>query len=254
MGNYHPEEYWSDLARRTSAQKYGVVAGDVEPFYEYKRAKFLELFRNIDFQNKKVLEVGCGPGANLIEIMKLNPAELKAVDISHEMISEAKRNTKEKVEIIKTNGVEIDFLDQYFDVVFTVTVLQHNTDEPMLEKLIDSICRVSGSDVYLFERIEHRIKGNELNMGRPISYYSNLMDKHGFNIQSVDFLNIDVSYIMAGLSRKLFNSTNRKEGDPLSSISLQIQKTCLPFTKRMDPLVRWNRELAMLKFSKTNTN
>jgi len=194
--------------------------------------------------------VGCGPGSNLKEIMKLNPAELKAVDISHDMIKEAKRNTNRKIEIIKTNGTDIDFPNEFFDIVFTVTVLQHNTDDKMLEKLIDSICRVSRREVYLFERIESKPKGNELNMGRPVSYYSKLMSKHGFELQSTNFLNIEVSYLLAGLSRKILNSTKRKEGDPLSSISLSIQKMCLPFTKKMDSLVKRNRELAMLKFSK----
>jgi len=246
---YHPEEYWSDLARRTANQEYGVAAGDVEPFYAYKRDKFLELFRKIDFKDKKVLEVGCGPGSNLKEVMRKNPIQLCAVDISNEMIAEAKKNTRGEVEIRKTNGIDIDFDDNSFDIVFTVTVLQHNTDKAMLEGLVESICRVSRSEVYFFERIEKTSKGTDLNMGHPVSYYSNLMSKGGYKLVDVEFLNIEASYLMAGVTRKVLNSRNRKEGDPLNNFSLNVQRMCLPLTKGLDRFIKRERELAMLHYS-----
>jgi hypothetical protein len=43
MTSYNPETYWSDLALRTSQQEGGIIAGDYEPYYAYKREKFLEL-------------------------------------------------------------------------------------------------------------------------------------------------------------------------------------------------------------------
>ena len=59
MTNYHPEPYWSEVANRIKGRKgKNIIAGDDEPFYRYKREKFLSMFKTIDFKAKKVLELG----------------------------------------------------------------------------------------------------------------------------------------------------------------------------------------------------
>ncbi len=66
---YNVEEYWSDVAKRMDVRKKNrLVAGDSEPFYEYKREKFLKMLLTNNFKDKRVLEVGCGPGGNLLEV------------------------------------------------------------------------------------------------------------------------------------------------------------------------------------------
>ncbi|MBC36107.1 MAG: hypothetical protein CL663_08720 [Bacteroidetes bacterium] len=74
MSSYHPEKYWSEVGSRIQEREQGknVIAGDDEPFYRYKRVKFLKLLKEIDFDRKKVLEVGCGPGGNLLEMHNLS--------------------------------------------------------------------------------------------------------------------------------------------------------------------------------------
>ena len=249
---YNPEDYWTDLATRTKKLSSGIQAGDDEPFYIYKRSRFLDLFRRIDFENQKVLEVGCGPGSNLLEVLSKRPKELHAADISHAMLNHAKSVLGDRVTFTKTDGKSLDLKDNYFDIVFTVTVLQHNTQEKMLQELIESICKVADRDVYFFERIESKIKGDDLNLGRPISYYNAEMVKHGYRCVNVEFINIYVSYLMAGVFRKTLNKRSRKEGDPSSRISLFLQKTFLPLTKLIDPLIKKPKGLAMLHFKKIN--
>ena len=59
---YNVEDYWSDVAKRMDLRNTNrLVAGDSEPFYEYKRENFLKLLLANNFHNKSVLEVGCGP-------------------------------------------------------------------------------------------------------------------------------------------------------------------------------------------------
>jgi len=51
---YHPEPYWNEVAKRISRrEKAKIIAGDDEPYYRYKREKFLKLFDKIDFRIKK---------------------------------------------------------------------------------------------------------------------------------------------------------------------------------------------------------
>ncbi|HZV43771.1 MAG TPA: methyltransferase domain-containing protein, partial [Saprospiraceae bacterium] len=151
---YHPEPYWSDVAKRIKSRSgKNVIAGDDEPYYRYKRKQFLALLKEVDFKGKNVLEIGSGPGGNLKELLSLSPAKLTGADISNDMIELAKSNLPESVSLVKTNGTTLPFADRSFDYVFTATVLQHNTDEQMLEQLINEICRVSAEQVFIFESI-----------------------------------------------------------------------------------------------------
>ena len=248
--DYNPEEYWTEVGRRIESRKNykSLLAGDDEPYYKYKTAKFLELLNQLDFGGKLVLEVGCGPGGNLVEIHNHKPKKLVGVDISNRMVQLALNKVPPEIEVIKTNGTELPFENKSFNLVFTSTVLQHNTDENMLKKLMKEICRVSANNVYLFERIESKIKGNELNYGRPIEYYSEIMETNGFKLVSTTFINIRVSYYVSGIIRKVLNPKTRKEGEPLNLLSSILQLITLMITKQLDNIFKSQKDLARLEY------
>lgn len=252
MASYYPEPYWNDVAKRIAARTNArVIAGDDEPYYQYKRQQFLKLLHVIPFADKTVLEIGSGPGGNLAAVYNQHPKALYGVDISEEMIELSKQLLSGKnIQLQKINGVSLPFATNYFDVSFTSTVLQHITDEAMLEDLINEMCRVTTNDIYIFERIESRIKGTELCAGRPTHYYETLFSKHQFVLGKTTFLNIHISYFVSGVIRKLFNPRTKKEGEPISTISRILQKSTLPVTAALDPLLKRKRELAMLHFRK----
>lgn len=250
---YRPEKYWTEVANRIQKRDDGsnnVVAGDDEPYYRYKRKRFLDLLHGVDFLNKSVLEIGCGPGGNLLEIHNRKPAKLVGVDISEAMILLAKSKLPPKISVIKINGTDLPFDNDSFDIVFTATVLQHNTDEEMLKKIIKEIIRVSRNKIYLFERIENKVKGDNLCLGRPVAYYSSIMEKHGFQLKSRKNINTRVSYYVSGAIRKIFNPKNRQEGEPLNNISIGLQKITLPFTKLLDILFKSGKDVARLEYEK----
>lgn len=248
---YHPEPYWSEVASKIRRRgKSNIIAGDDEPYYRYKRTEFLNLLKELDFSDKMVLEVGCGPGGNLVEIKKLNPKKLIGADISSDMIKLAEENVPGDVEIVKTNGTELPFADNSFDIVLTVTVLQHNTDEAMLKKLISEIGRVSRDKVFIFERIESALKGDDLCMGRPVDYYAEMFKSSGLKHVHTKFINIRVSYFACGFIRKAFNKKDRKEGEPLNLFSIYLQKIALFFTKLLDKIFKSKKDLARLEFRK----
>jgi SAM-dependent methyltransferase len=252
MGNYEIEKYWNRVAENVSTRDdLKLIAGDDEPYYRYKRELFLKLFDKISFQNKRILEVGSGPGGNLDFLTNKGCLEIIGVDVSEKMVELSKRILGNKsVQIQKIDGSSLPFVSSYFDLVFTSTVLQHNTDEVRLKELIKSICRVSASEVVIFERIEKIISGHETNLGRPVEYYKGLFNENGFDMVKVEFLQIQASYIVCGVIRKLFNRRDRKEGEPVSKISRSLQATILPITRIIDRIIPSNRDLAMLCFRK----
>ena len=149
MASYHAETHWSRVGREI-AQRQGpnFVAGDDDPYYRYKRAKFVERFlETLDVDGKTVLEVGSGPGGNLKHLLEhRHAAKLMGVDLAQPMVDLARTHLPPSVEITKVDGTSLPFADQSIDLTYTVTVLQHNTSEPMLRSLVNEICRVTKID------------------------------------------------------------------------------------------------------------
>jgi SAM-dependent methyltransferase len=248
--NYQPEQYWDSVAESIDERgDLKIIAGDDEPYYRYKRRLFLDLFRRIDVRGKKVLEIGSGPGGNLQELTAMGAASVTGADISTKMIGVARRNLKnDSIQLVKINGRELPFPDRAFDLAFTSTVLQHNTNEAVLLQLIGEICRVTNGEVILFERIESRIKGHESNLGRPVSYYAGILGRHGFELQSTLFLPLQASYYVCGAIRKLFNARTRKEGEHITGTARLLENLTLPLTKVLDRIIPSRRDVGMLHF------
>lgn len=251
---YHPETYWTEVAKRIKSRKdKNVIAGDDEPFYRYKRKRFLKLLNSINFNGKSVLELGCGPGGNLLEVWGRSPKRLVGVDISSEMINLSREKLSKEIELVKIDGVTLPFKDQEFDYVFTATVLQHNTDEKMLKQIMAEICRVSKEKVVLFERIENTIKGDELCYGRPVAYYNEICNSHGFKLINTEFINIRVSYYICGIIRKVFSPNTRLEGEPLTKFAVFLQKIKLPFTIQLDKIFKSKKDVAKMEFARVKS-
>jgi ubiquinone/menaquinone biosynthesis C-methylase UbiE len=251
--SYNPEVYWDTVAKNILVRPdLKIIAGDDEPYYRYKRRRFLELLNTIDFSGKTVLEIGSGPGGNLDFILTKSCKKITGVDISQKMIALSQKLLHEKeVEIIKINGKDLPFPDQSFDVVFTSTVLQHNTNEPLLHQLIAEICRVSRDEVLLCERIESKIKGHESNLGRPIKYYDDILKTHHFSRIEKRSMPIQASYFMCGIIRKIFNRRFRKEGEKHARIVVALQNLFLPVTALIDKLLPLERDVMLLRFKRT---
>ncbi len=249
MNEYHPEPYWSEVAEKIKTRdEENVIAGDDEPYYRYKRQKFLDLLNSLSFKGKSVLEIGCGPGGNLNEIYAQKPSRLAGVDISSNMIEMAENNLSTEIELTKVDGTSLPYADHEFDIVFSATVLQHNTDEKMLYQIMNEMCRVSKHKVFLFERIEKTITGDDLCLGRPVEYYEAICNINGFNLASKKFINTRASYYLAGATRKGLNKSRRKEGEPLSRPSVIVQNMLLPVTKLLDKVFTSKKDIARLEF------
>jgi len=249
MSDYHPEPYWSQVAAEISARDgVNVIAGDDEPFYVYKRKKFLKLLLELDLEGKHVLEIGPGPGGNLIELAKKKTGRLVGADISEAMIKIARSRLPNNVELVKTNGTTLPFDNGTFDIVFSATVLQHNSDDKMMRALAAEMARVSGEQVYLFEQVNSKISGDDLMRARPVHYYASIMEAQGFELAETKMIDIVPSYYVCGAIRKGLNPSSRKEGEPLTALSIFLQNVTLPVTKLLDGIITPQKDLARMRF------
>jgi SAM-dependent methyltransferase len=251
--SYNVNQYWEEVAQRIKSREFGnVIAGDDEPYYEYKRELSLNILKSFDIQNKTIFELGFGAGGNLIEFIKMNPKKIYGADVSKTMYDLSSEITKNipNIELHLIKDELLPFGNSFFDIVFTITVLQHNTNEASLIKIIDELCRVSNDKIIISERVEKTIKGDELCLGRPVEYYSNLFTKNGFQLLEVKYLNLQASYYVCGAIRKLFNPKSRKEGEPLTKFSIILENILLPITRLVDKILPSNRDLAYLIYQK----
>lgn len=120
-GYRYIEGRWEKVARAL-AEHYGLKAGS------------------------KVLDVGCGKGFQLFELMRVVPGiEVYGIDISEYAIEHCKEEIRDRLQI--GNATSLPFPDKHFDLVFSITTL-HNLHNYDLDKALREVERV-GKNKYI---------------------------------------------------------------------------------------------------------
>ena len=112
----------------------------------------------ISFEDRDVLEIGCGDGTRSIQIAtackQLTALELDAARIEHAKAINIARN----ISYLTGTASQLPFLDQTFDIVFFTLSLHHIPDHEM-SVAIDEAVRVTkpnGHLVFLEPAVEGR--------------------------------------------------------------------------------------------------
>lgn len=102
-----------------------------------------------DLDVRRILEIGCNVGHNLVAISKIGGFQLVGLEPSKYAVLQG-RSSSNAISILEGNAFDIPFKDGYFDLVFTSGVLIHIslTD---LSKAIDEMYRVSNKYVLVIE-------------------------------------------------------------------------------------------------------
>jgi ubiquinone/menaquinone biosynthesis C-methylase UbiE len=134
------KEFWNSLARmnRTTGTRDYVVAA----FDQRMRLKCLEIilsdYKELFTHQVNLLDFGCGSGDFILHFSnRFN--RLIGYDISEDILSIAQQRTKDFSNIILANS--LDSLSLRFDLVFSITVLQHILDD---DELTDTLSRIAG--------------------------------------------------------------------------------------------------------------
>lgn len=115
---------------------------DYDEFRYRTEGHILSELDQIDFKNKKVLEIGLGQGADSMQIIKRG-AIYYGIDLTDESIKRLKERFRlfeqPYQEVIKANAQTIPYEDCFFDIVYSHGVIHHSPD---IEKIVSEIHRV----------------------------------------------------------------------------------------------------------------
>ena len=244
MSAYDPEIHWTRVAgavERRPARN--MLAGSADPFHAYQRRKMLRRFIDtVDVTGRTVLEVGCGPGGNLLHIQPRNPSRTIGVDISSRMLDIARRRLQGyDVELIKTDGRRIDLPDMTADVTFTVTVLMHITDDDMFSKLVAELCRVTRHTLIIIERTTGEqapiMAADGHSTCRRLADYAEAVRANGLVMRDTEELRLRVSRFGCECAQRVVGRANRKDGEPETALAQALQWSWLLVSRWVDDLV-----------------
>lgn len=115
-------------------------------YIEYKlkhKKKFLKVIQKYSSERKKLIEAGCGTGL-VAGYMQALGYDVTAIDISNEilkLVEEISENSKiiKKPRLIQKSIFELDFLEKEYDVCFSNGVLEHFSDEQIIDTIKQQI-------------------------------------------------------------------------------------------------------------------
>ncbi len=129
---------------------------------------------------KRVLEVGCGSGGNLLKLIELgfNPENLVANELLEERVQIARKRLPQVVPIIPGDATEIDLPPESFDIVLQSTVFTSLLDNDFQQKLADTMWQLTkpGGGIIWYDFIYNNPSNPDVR-GVPIKRIKELFPK-----------------------------------------------------------------------------
>jgi hypothetical protein len=155
------------------------------------------------------------------------------------MVRLAKRNLGNRADIRQLDGPTLPLDDREVDVALTVTVLQHNPEESVLE-LLDELTRVTSSTL---EIIEDTTTFRPRSFGG--SYFVRNVNQYIAWVTARSFRLLDVQPMNAWASERAWLAVQRlgslvtrrpyHEGQAVTGPEVAAEKLLLSVTRRIDP-------------------
>jgi len=221
---YDPRAWFDATADRMIATRGGAadleVVGDIDEFQKRKRNNMLRWLEGRRPQGMQVLEVGCGAGGNLRFLHQLG-ADTSGADISPRMVELAQTLNAERgmeFPLVVIDGAHLPHADHSFDVVLTVTALQHNHDGPALDSLSGEIVRVlkPGGTAWIIEGVHRRHTVHRASTHRTQVEWERMFTRHGMELQSYQADHSNYPTLMAawqqlstGVRKRLLHARRR---------------------------------------------
>ena len=147
--------YWDEHIHDLTITTHPVgTPGFFQQLDEYRYNKLNYLPRLVDFSSfkgKKLLEVGCGAGIDLVRFGR-GGAIITGIDLSTTALELARKNIEQNglaADLQKMNGERMDFEDNTFDVVYAHGVLQYTADAQKMIAEIHRVLRPGGQAIIM---------------------------------------------------------------------------------------------------------
>ena len=133
-------------ARRTTSDRYSVLRPDVWQTLQERQRALLALFARLgwtDLSDKRLLEVGCGSGGNLLELLRLGfaPQGLSGVELLPERYEQARHVLPAAIVLHAGDALQLELPAASQDVVFVSTVFSSLLDDTFQQSLATAMWR-----------------------------------------------------------------------------------------------------------------
>jgi len=133
-------------ARRGATDRYSLLQPDVWLTVQERQRAMLRLFARLGWRtlaDKRLLEVGCGSGGNLLEMLRLGfaPEHLSGVELLPERLEAARRSLPPAVTLWGGDAAQLPLPEGQADVVLLSTVFSSLLDEAFQQQLAQVVWR-----------------------------------------------------------------------------------------------------------------
>jgi len=239
--------YWDNRAQSIIKFKGGEFYTERKasiPYYIYRRNKTLYLMDKLDVKGKNILEIGCGTGY-YCRYLKKRGGEVIGVDLSNNMLKLAKKYAKNSslgILFLKNTAEDMGFKNESFDMILSVTVLQHN-ENSRLKMIVREMSRIlkRGGKAIIFEdiapkKIEVRMdKKGMIQLFRPVGEYVSIFKRYDMKLTS----HVTLSSPFYASAMHPYNYIHNRVHIP-PCMELIYPKICVEITKLLDKI--WQTE------------
>jgi SAM-dependent methyltransferase len=133
-------------ARRPVTNLYSMLNANVWQSVHERQRAMLRLFLRLgwtDFSSRRVLEVGCGTGGNLLELLRLgfSPRNLVGIELLPERFAQAMQTLPSGVTLMQGDASLVKLPDESEDIVLQSTVFSSLLDAPFQWRLAQTMWR-----------------------------------------------------------------------------------------------------------------
>ena len=141
-----PDAVAERYARRAATDRYSMLQPDVWQTVQERQRAMLRLFARLgfaDLSTLRLLEVGCGSGGNLQELLRLGfaPQQLSGAELLPERIAQARAGLPASIALFEGDATQLDLSPASFDIVFVSTVFSSLLDAAFQRRLADTMWR-----------------------------------------------------------------------------------------------------------------
>ncbi len=139
-GSEEPHAVAERYARRDVGDRYSILRPDVWQSVQERQRAMLGLFAReglTDLSTLRLLEVGCGAGGNLLELLRLGfaPAHLSGIELLPARFAMARQVLPTALNLIEGDALQADVASASLDIVFVSTVFSSLLDEVFQQRL-----------------------------------------------------------------------------------------------------------------------